>query len=499
MNIKFFKKNLVFSLLSMIIQFIQSLWVTSFIQRMMGIEAYGYIAVIVNIINMAGIITVALTSVCSRYIVIELEKRDYDRIQKIFNTIYFALIFLSCVCVVVFLIILINLDRLINISTQFAGQVSVLMIIVGADFIIQLLQVLYLSVLYYEEKLYYSYYVSIISNIAKVLIVVIIFHFWRPVVWGAYVGAVVVNGVALIIYKSYLKKHYPNIKKNPRYFDFTKLKEVLGTGGWVSLSKLAATLLSSCSTYLVNILIGVYMAGIYGSIAQVQSILSFITIAIVNVFLPQMYKIYATSNRVDLVNCTTENLKSLSIVLGIVVGGLIVFGDEFMCIWISKEYLKYNILLILSVFYLAFVYSSEMLNQLLITVNKTKIPAFISIIAGIINILVAIFLVRVIDMGFYGIAIAQMLTLCIRSGIFLPIYTSCCLEQKWYIFLRKQFWCIESMIITMGIGYFFDYWILVNSWMKLLGVSICTGGLTISLLIICDREWRLIVKKMINK
>lgn len=71
----------------MAIQFLQSLWVTSYIQRVMGVAAYGYIAVIVNLVNMAGIVTVALTSVCSRFIVIELEGKDCGRINQSFNTV----------------------------------------------------------------------------------------------------------------------------------------------------------------------------------------------------------------------------------------------------------------------------------------------------------------------------------------------------------------------------------------------------------------------------
>ena len=498
MNTGLFKKNFTFSVINMAIQFLQSLWVTSFIQRMMGIEAYGYIAVIVNIVNMAGIITVALTSVCSKYIVIELEKKDYDKIEKIINTIYFALIFIAGICIVVFSILVINMSKIINISAQYIDQVSILMIIVGADFIVQLLQVFYLSVFYYEEKLYYGYYVSILSNIAKIFVVVIIFQVWRPVVWGAYIGSVIVNGTALKIYNMYFRKHYPNIQKNIKYFDFAKLKDVLGTGIWVSLSKLAATLLSSCSTYLVNILIGVYMAGIYGSIAQIQSILSFITVAIVNIFLPQMYKIYAEDKKTELVTYTAEVLKVISIVLGIVAGGLIVFGDEFMSIWISEEYLNYNLLLIISICYLAYIYSVEMLNQLLITIDKTKIPALISIIAGVINIIMAVFFVKVINMGIYGIAVAQMIILCIRSGIVMPVYAAYCMEQKWYIFLIKQCRCIESMVVTIGVGCFFNHWILVDSWTKLFFVSICSGFLAVSLLMILDGELRRIIKKWIN-
>ena len=210
------------------------------------------------------------------------------------------------------------------------------------------------------------------SNIFKVIVVVICFTAYEPVVWAAYLGSIFINVGALGVYNCYVRKKYFYIKKTLKYFKTEKLKEILSSGIWVSLSKLAATLLSSCSTYLVNILIGVYMAGIYGSVSQIQSILSFITVAIVNVFLPRMFKLYAVKGEKNgLIKYTRESLKVLSILLRIVTGGLIVYGAQFMSLWISEEYLEYKWLLSISVCYLARSYSAEMINQLLITINKT--------------------------------------------------------------------------------------------------------------------------------
>lgn len=478
------------SVISMGIQFVQSLWVTAYIQREMGIESYGYIAVIVNFVNMAGIVTVALTSVCSRYIVIELEDNDTTRINHIFNTVYFSILFIAAGCLLLFLIMAVHITSFIHISDEFVGQVSALMIIVGADFIIQLLQVPFLSVLYYEEKIYYNYYAAIITNIAKIAFVVALFYIWKPVLWGAYFASAFVNSFVLWIYNRYLKMHYPMIRKNAHFFMLEKLKDILGMGVWVSLSKLAAVLLSSCGTYLVNLLIGAYMAGIYGSVTQIQSILSFVTIAVVNVFLPQMYKMYAADDRKRLLCYTADGLKLLSAVLGIVVGGLIAFGDVFMSLWISDEYLNYKTLLIVSVYYLAAAYSSELLNQLLITIGRTKIPAVISIFAGIANIVLAVVLVTMCHTDIYGIAIAQMTVLCIRSVVFVPAYAAYCLKCRWNIFLSGNLFCVKSILITVAAGYFIDQIFVINTWKNLIFACFITGVSAVGILLLMDQDIR---------
>lgn len=483
----------------MAIQFLQSLWVTSYIQRVMGVAAYGYIAVIVNLVNMAGIVTVALTSVCSRFIVIELEGKDCGRINQSFNTVFYALAAVAAACVPAFLILAFHITEIMNVSEGFAGQVSVLMLVVGFDFIVQLLQVPFLSVFYYEERMYYNYLVVILSNFAKMAVVLVLFTVWQPVVWGAYIGALFINIAALWAYYKYVRRHYPQIKANIVFFQIQKLKEILRMGIWVSFSKLAAVLLSSSSTYLANIWLGVYLAGIYGSVAQIQSILSFITVSVVNIFLPQMYKLYASGQKAGLAEYTTDGLKILSMILGIVVGGLMVFGDIFMGLWISKTYLAYRALLVVCVCYLANAYAAEILNQLFVTIGKTKTPALVSVLAGVVNVVLAAVFIKRFDMGVYGLALAQLAVFCVRSGIWMPVYAARCLNYQWNFFIKKQLACVLSMVVTGLTGWVFRYLFAVNSWGMLVLGGVFTGSLSAGAICILDQDIRKFAVGMLKR
>ena len=493
------KTNLIFSMISMAVQFIQSMWVTSYVQRNMGIDAYGYVSVVVGIVNMAGIVSVALTSVCSRYIVIEMQDGNSERINCVFSTLYNSLTVIACICMLVFIGVISHITWFINVTPEYIGQVSWLMFIVAIDFSLQLIQVPFLSVFYYEERLYYSYIAIITANIAKVLAAVVIFTMWKPTIWATYVGAVFVNLCALIFFNAYVKHHYSFISKKLVNFSFEKLREILSAGIWVSISKLAATLLSTCSTYVVNILLGAYSSGIYGTLAQLQSILSLITVTIVNVFLPEMYEKYAKREIDQLVVYTKNRIKVISIVLGFFSGGLIIYGNEFLQIWLSQEYNNWGLLIAISVIYLPLTYSAEMINQLLITINKTKQIALISIVAGIINVCLAVIMVEYTSLGIYGVAIAQMIVLLFRSWLIMPIYSARMLDAKWYVFCKTQASGIKSIMITILCGIGGHALFAINSWGKLIISCALTGSISFVILSIIDKEFNVFVKDLISK
>ena len=489
--------NLMFAILNMIVQVLQSMWITSYIQRSMGIEAYGYIAVVVNIVQAAGVVSVAFTSVCSRYIVIEMEKGDKEKVNRIFSTMFYSLITLSILCIFIFGIVILNINRVMNVSQSYVTQVSWLMLIVTIDFAIQLVHVPYLSMFYYEEKIYYSYLTQIFANVMKIAMVYFVFNIWRPVLWASHAGAFLVNLGAVFLYYLYLKRNFGYITLKTKYFDFRKLKEILGTGVWVSVNKLAAILMTLCGTYMVNILLGTYLAGIYGSVSQIQSMLSFFTVAVVSVFLPEMYKKYAQNAMHDLISYTRNIIKITSLLLGVIAGGVIICGNEFMSLWISEVYKNYEALIISSTVYLPLVYSSEMLNQLLITLNRTKEIAVISIITGIVNMVLAIVLVKCTTLGIYAIAIAQAIVSIIRTLFVMPIYVARIVNEKWYIFVVKQLNGWKTIILASVCGFLYSMAIEVKSWLTLVVVCGLIGLTTVGIMILIDKEFREFLKTVV--
>ena len=64
--------NIISSTLSMLISSLISLVLTPYITKNIGAEAYGFVSLANNFINVASLLTIALNSKASRFVVIEL-------------------------------------------------------------------------------------------------------------------------------------------------------------------------------------------------------------------------------------------------------------------------------------------------------------------------------------------------------------------------------------------------------------------------------------------
>ena len=96
------KINIIFSLLNVMVSAIQSLWLLSYVQGIMGVEAYGYIAVVTSVVNMANIITMAFASFTSRFVTVNLHQKKIEQANRYFNSSFFGLLIISVICGICF-------------------------------------------------------------------------------------------------------------------------------------------------------------------------------------------------------------------------------------------------------------------------------------------------------------------------------------------------------------------------------------------------------------
>lgn len=482
--------NFMSSFVYILTQFAQTMWITSYIQRYMGVEAYGYIAVIVNLINIAGIMTVSLTSISSRFMVIELRNLDMDSVRKLYSSIMGVTIIMAMLSIVFFMLINLNLSNIININDMYIKQAEILTIFVGMEFVLHLLQVPYQSIFYYENRLYYYYTFMALSNVVRMVTIWVVFNYWRPMIWAGYAGSVFISIIALLFCILYKGKKYSQLKFHYYCICKEKIIQLFTSGAWMSLSKLATTLISLSGTYLVNILLGVFLAGIYASITQLQLILSFVTVTIVNIFLPEMLKSYAEGNVKSLCEYSNSAMNLVSSMLGLIAGGLVAYGSDFMSLWISYQYKEYSLLIAISVFYLPLAYSAEVLNQLAITLNKVKFLSLTSIMCGTANLFLTILLVKYFSSGIYGVALSQCFILAIRAGMIFPLYIAHALNTGVLRFVISQSKGIAVACVTGAIAYMLRLYQPPDTWSKLFVNSSVTAVAALCLILVFDKRLR---------
>lgn len=484
-----FKLNFLFGIFNSVISALQTFWLIPYVKEYLGSSAYGYISVVNGLVNVLLVISTAVASMGTRFVLVNLESKKYKEANIYFNSEVVAMILSGIIISIIGILLTFNLNSFMNISPLFYHDVQILFILTILSFIIQLLSSPFSASFFYTNSLYITYIIYICDYISRILLTIFMYRSGHVVLWSAILATDIVYTLGLFLYIWYSKQNIPHLIIKKGYFNIKHLFELISSGMWIAVSSAGNMLLSSLNTYLSNIFCGVFITGIYAAIAQFNIIESTLLGVLVNTLLPKMFKLFSKKSQNDFTEYTVNSMLLVALFLSVVSGGIIIFGNDFMRIWMGKKFTGYEILIIITTIYLPITLPSQVLNQSFTVMNKIKLPAMATIFFGILALLFAYVFTRVFNFGIYGIAIATMLSQILRDNLFYPLYFSKLVQS----FIKYQFLPIlaavigvmASTIICFGVRYF----IIPQTLLKF-AIDVLIGGGS-SLLFIYFVYWKI--------
>lgn len=414
--------NVFFGLLNGLISSLQTLWLIPYVKSYLGTTAYGYIAVINGIINTLMIISLAIGAMSARFIVVELDKKNYQEANKYFNSDLFALLLLGFLTSVVGLIITFNLNNVMNVMPKFYREVQILFLMTLFSFLLQMIGSPFSSSFYFTNSIYLNYLVYITDYLSRIIFTIFLFNNGCIKLWTASLASDIVYIIALVFYIFYCKKYIPQIKISKIYFSLKHLLSILKSGIWFSISTAGNMMLSSLSSYFANLLCGVFITGVFSAIMQLNIIENVVLNVLVNVSTSKMFNLFSQQKKEELFKFIIESMTIVGLFVGVISGGIIIYGSDFMNFWMGPKFANYKLLIIITVIYLPLTLPSQIINQSFSVMNKVKVPAIATILFGFLNILLAIILVKLFNFGIYGIALATLIVQSLRDIVFYPYY-----------------------------------------------------------------------------
>ena len=130
--------NLIASVLSFLINLGISFFLTTYVTKNIGIEAYGFVSLGTNFINYVSLITIALNSMASRFITIEIHKDNWDSANKYFNSVLMGNIIVASTLLIPITFLILKLESLINIPSNLISDVKFLLAQFVKNFLYQL-------------------------------------------------------------------------------------------------------------------------------------------------------------------------------------------------------------------------------------------------------------------------------------------------------------------------------------------------------------------------
>ena len=423
--------TIVMSVTSFLITIFISLFITPYIVEQLGGEAYGFVGLANNFVSYASLITVALNSMSSRFVSIEIYKKDYKEANKYFSSVFFANLVIAAVLLPIMVFFVWKIQMFLNIPDNLLTDVKWAFSIVFVQFIANILLSHFEIATFVTNRLYLGQRNTIISSALRLVVIVACFAAIGIrisfLTLGSFVGVLFVY----LMNFYYTKKFIPELQIQTKCFDIKYIKRLISSGAWNLLNKLSSILLDGLDLLITNIFIGTVEMGALSLSKTIPAMFLTLRGTLDYPFTPPMMKCYAQGDIDGVIKYARMGNKVLGIFMIAPMATFIVYGMEFFSLWVpSQDSMMIQILSILAIISLLAGACINSVHTIFTITNKLKVNSIVILLTGIATVVTNFILLKTTDLGVYIIAGVSSVYGFLRNFVFTPIYGAHCLGVK---------------------------------------------------------------------
>ncbi|MHB8103040.1 MAG: lipopolysaccharide biosynthesis protein [Methanosarcina sp.] len=445
-------KNLIANILYFILNVLIGLFLVPYFIDKLGVASYGLIPLATSLTSYVNLVTQSLNSSVSRYLTIDLQKRDYKKANITFNTSLFGTFGITLLTVPILVIVSYYSPLFFDIPINQRQDAFLLFLGVMGSLLVRTWGGNFGVSLFAYNRLDLQNIINSINLVLQVVFIIILFSLSSPrlsyIGYSYFIAAVVALFITIIL----SKKVNPHFKVKIQDFKSFRLKELMGTGGWITIDYLGSLLLFQMDIIIVNKLFGTVAGGEYSIVLMWNILIRTIAGMLAGVLTPVILTYYAQKKFEDLVILSKSAVKLMGLAIALPIGLICGFSPLILSFWVGPEFSRLSPLMWILLGHLAINMSVLPLFPINISYNKLRIPAIATIFSGIANLLLAVTLSSITGWGYYGVAVAGAIVLTARHFFFVPMYAAKVLGMSNNPFKNTMIQVFLSTLIVAGIA-----------------------------------------------
>lgn len=505
-------KQLTINMIAQVITFIVNIcinfFITPYIVNKLGEEAYGFIGLANDFVNYATLITIALNSMSGRFMTIAIYKGDKKTANGYFNSIFAANCILSVFMLIPSVLCVLFIDKLVDVPLELITDVKLTFSIVFFNFILGNVQSAFSMGYFVRNKLYINSFITILTNLIKTAVIVLLFLLMKPHITYLVFGAMIAT-VAMTCANIYFnKKLMPELILNKNDISIKYIKQLISSGIWNCITKLSQIFSSSLDLLITNIFIDASAMGTLAVAKTIPNTIVSLISSIASVFAPNMTIYYAKDDIDGLVRETRKSMKFMALFSNIQPALIIVLGMSFFKLWTPNQEPK--VLVTLSILICFNICISGTINPLyhIFTITDTvKKNSIAMIINSVISLVTTLLCLKYTNLGIYAVAgVSTVLSIIISFVFHIPMSAKV-LNRKIYTFYPEVIKSIISFLILSVAGVLvIRRGIIIDTWTKLIFAAVVMeiAGIVFNLFFLLNTNERkylfnIIKKKVLKK
>ncbi len=457
--------NMIFNVAAFLLNLGINFFVTPYITKKFGAEAYGFVRLANDFASYASIFSIALNSMASRFIMIELAKGNKESVNKYYSSVMLANIFLAGILVIPSGVCVIFVDKLLEVPQGLVFEVQLTFAITFGNFLLKLVFSTFENCFYMSNRLDIGAVGAMVSNIVKAVGILALFVFFMPRISYIAVGTLIASVVLVLYNIYYTRKLIPGMRFSIKQFEKAKVVQVLSSGVWNSITRLSQIFSSGLDLLITNLFIGSAEMGYLSVAKTIPNILVGFNASVANAFSPNLMILYAKDDMQGLQRTAKQAMKFMCLFVSLPNAVLISMGVEFFELWIpGQPATLINVLSVLTIINSCITGPMQPLYQIFTITNKVRQSSVIMIIYGFVSVLVTFICLKTTEAGIYAVVIVSLVgSIIVALGYHLP-YAAKYIGLPWYTFFPEIVKSIISLIVVCGVGFCVNGLLNMNTW-----------------------------------
>lgn len=467
-------KNLLANVSYFILNVIIGLFLVPFFIDSLGMASYSLIPLATSLTGYVNLVVQSLNASASRYLTIDLQKKEFKQANITFNTALFGTLGVILLMLPIGVLISYYAPLFFEIPSSQENAARILFLGVISSFLLRTWGSNFGVSLFAYNRLDLQNLVNTINILVQVGLIVLLFKLYSPSL--VYIGLAYLIGAIIAFFVTILfsRKINPYLKVNIKDFRRSKVKEITEMGGWVIINQIGSLLFLQIDLIVVNKLFGTVAGGEYSIILTWSVMLRTIAGMLVGVLTPVVLTYYAKERTEELIRLSKNTVKLTGLAMALPIGYVCGFAPQLLSLWVGPEFTKLSFLMFLMLSHLIINLPVMPLFAINVAYNKVRIPGIVTFFMGIGNVLLALIIPYLTGWGYYGIAVAGAIMLTFKNAFFTPWYATRVLGIPRTTFVNSMLPGVFAMVMTAGVSRLINYFVPISGFGALIicGVSV---------------------------
>lgn len=406
------KYGAILSYFSIVLNVGAGLIYTPWMVKIIGQSDYGLYTLAYSLISLF-LVDFGLSSATARYVSKYHAEGNENKVNDFLGVIYKLYFAIDVIILITLMIVFFLMDGIfVNLTSKELQRFKVVFVIAGAFSIINFPFITLNGILTAYEEFIYQKLADVIYRILLVVFMII-----ALLSGGGLYALVLVNaivGLIIIGYKLVVIRVKIPISVNIKYNNSKMYYDLFGFSAWTTVSSLAQRLVFSITPSILGIVSNSVEIAIFGIISTIEGYVFTFTTAINGMFMPTISRAYNKDNPEEELFPLFLGVGKFQYGLnGLMVAGFFVVGNQFIQLWMGQGYEMSYYGILLTIIPGLFYNSLQIANTALVVTNRVKYQAYVNVVMGIINVILAFLLGK--EFGVLGACISIFTSFMIRN------------------------------------------------------------------------------------